>query len=89
MAFQSKDLSVLAYANGFTLWHYATNDSANQADSSQYFNNASDMLRVGDMILANVNQSGQPGAGVLVVTSSTGGVVDVANLTAFGASNDR
>lgn len=89
MAFQSKDLSVLAYANGFTLWHYATNDSSNQADTSQYFNGASDMLRVGDMILANVNQSGAPGAGVLVVTSNNGGVVDVANLTPFAASNDR
>ena len=28
MAYQSKDLSVLAYANGFTLWHYATADAA-------------------------------------------------------------
>ena len=27
MAYQSKDLSVLAYANGFTLWHYVTTDS--------------------------------------------------------------
>ncbi|MCP5364898.1 MAG: hypothetical protein H6905_06700 [Hyphomicrobiales bacterium] len=89
MAFQSKDLSVLAYANGFTLWHYATNDNSNQTDAAQYFNSASDMLRVGDMILANVNQSGTPGAGVLVVTSNSGGAVDVANLTPFGANNDR
>ncbi len=28
MAFQTKDLSVLAYANGFTLWHYTTDDPA-------------------------------------------------------------
>ena len=28
MAFQTKDLSVLAYANGFTLWHYTTADPA-------------------------------------------------------------
>ena len=25
MAFQNKNLSVIAYANGFTLWHYAEN----------------------------------------------------------------
>ena len=28
MAFESKDLSVLAYANNFTLWHYTTIDAA-------------------------------------------------------------
>ncbi len=28
MAYDPKRLSVLAYANGFTLWHYLTNDSA-------------------------------------------------------------
>jgi hypothetical protein len=27
MAFSARDLSVLAYANGFTLWHYRTGDS--------------------------------------------------------------
>jgi hypothetical protein len=31
MAYRSKDLSALAYANGFTLWHYRTSDAA--ADS--------------------------------------------------------
>ena len=28
MAYLSKNLSVLAYANGFTLWHYTTADTA-------------------------------------------------------------
>ena len=28
MAFESKDLSVLAYATNFTLWHYTTIDAA-------------------------------------------------------------
>ena len=40
MAYQSKDLSVLAYANGFTLWHYATADAAAAVDSAGYFNAA-------------------------------------------------
>ena len=31
-------LSVLAYANGFTLWHYTTTDSAATTDTSGYFN---------------------------------------------------
>ena len=87
MAFVSKDLSVLAYANGFTLWHYSTADAAAAVDTSGYFNGASDMLRVGDMILANTGTGGTPAAGVLVVAGNSAGVVDSTNLTPFGAAN--
>jgi hypothetical protein len=45
------------------------------------------MLRVGDMILANVDTSGTPGAGIFLVNSNSGGVVDIANLTPVGASD--
>ena len=87
MAYSHDDLSVLAYANGFTLWHYTTTDSAATADTTGYFNRAADMLRVGDMILANVDTSGTAGAGIFLVNSNSGGVVDVANLTPVGASD--
>lgn len=87
MAFQSKDLSVLAYANGFTLWHYTTADAATAVDTTGYFNGASDLLRVGDMVLANTATGGSPSGGVLVVASNAAGVVDVTNLTQFGAAN--
>ena len=60
MAYLSKNLSVLAYANGFTLWHYTTPDTAAAVDTAGYFNSASEMLRVGDMILANVETEGTP-----------------------------
>ena len=85
MAFSPRNLSVLAYANGFTLWHYTTKDLAADADTSGYFNAATDMLRVGDMILANTDTDGTPGAGIYLVNSNSGGVVDVANLTPVGA----
>ena len=55
MAFSSKNLSVLAYANGFTLWHYTTVDLATDVDTSGYFNDATDIVRVGDMILTNAD----------------------------------
>ena len=87
MAFKSKDLSVLAYANGFTLWHYATVDLADDVDTAGYFSTASDMLRVGDMIMSNIDTDGTPQAGILLVASNSGGAVDVANLTHVGASN--
>ncbi|HYD29853.1 MAG TPA: hypothetical protein VEB64_03220, partial [Azospirillaceae bacterium] len=81
MAFASTDLSVLAYANGFTLWHYLTTDGHTVVDTSGYFdaaaavdtvgyfNGAADMLRVGDMILANTGVGGTPAAGVLVIAA--------------------
>ena len=87
MAYQSKDLSVLAYANGFTLWHYATVDAADEVDTGGYFDGAADMLRAGDMILANVDTDGTPGAGIFLVNANAGGAVDVADITSVGASD--
>jgi hypothetical protein len=87
MAYSPDNLSVLAYANGFTLWHYTTTDSAAITDTTGYFNRAADMLRVGDMILANVDTSGTQGAGIFLVNSNSGGVVDIANLTPVGATD--
>jgi len=87
MAFESKNLSVLAYSNGFTLWHYATVDGAADVDNDGYFNSAADMLRSGDMVMANVDTDGTPAAGIFLVASSTGSTVDLADITAVGASN--
>jgi len=87
MAFKARNLSVLAYANGFTLWHYTTVDPASDVDTQGYFNDAEEMLREGDMILANVDTDGAGSAGLFVVTSNTGGSVDVADMTGFGTSN--
>lgn len=87
MAFESKNLSVLAYSNGFTLWHYATVDLATDVDTSGYFNEAADMLRTGDMVMANVDTDGTPGAGIFLVASSAGSIVNLADITAVGAVN--
>ncbi len=87
MAYQSKDLSVLAYANGFTLWHYTTVDTAAVVDTEDYFNDASHMLRVGDMIMANVDTDGTPAAGIFLVNANAAGVVDVADITAVGGTD--
>lgn len=88
MSFASKDLSVLAYANGFTLWHYTSPDPAATVDGNGYFDQAADMLRTGDMILANTGTGGpSPAAGILLVARTTGGTVDVADLTVVGGTN--
>lgn len=80
MAFASKDLSVLAYANNFTLWHYTTFDSSVTAGG--YFNNAASMLRVNDLIIANIDTDGTPSTVFYIVTANTGTAVTVAAFTA-------
>ncbi|MCW9035576.1 MAG: hypothetical protein OQK35_05640 [Alphaproteobacteria bacterium] len=87
MAYKSNDLSVLAYANGFTLWHYTSIDTTAEIDSSGYFNEAADMVRVGDMILANTDTDGTPKAGIHLISSVAAGVVDVNDLTQVGVTD--
>jgi hypothetical protein len=78
MAYEAKNLSVLAYANGFTLWHYTTGNAT--ILSPGYFASASDMLRKGDLIIATVDAAGTPDAEMVVVRSASGGSVVVADV---------
>lgn len=56
MAMQLDDLSALAYADGFTLWHYrSTADTRAAMATAGYFAAASHMLRQGDMVLARAS----------------------------------
>jgi len=75
MAFKLTDLSVLAYANNFTLWHYKTVDAA--VTGAGYFNAGTDMMRVNDLIIANMSIGGSPSTKFYIVTGNTGGVVSV------------
>jgi len=87
MAFNAKDLSVLAYANGFTLWHYTTTVLSTEVDTSGYLNAATDIVRVGDMVLANTDTDGTPASGIFLVNANAAGVVDLADMTAVGGSD--
>lgn len=52
MAFALRNLSVLAYANGFTLRHYkAANDNFATLGEPGYFGQAADLMAEGDMVL--------------------------------------
>ena len=55
MAFQNKNLSVIAYANGFTLWHYAANETLETIATAGYFNNVQTLMNVGDIVLVNAS----------------------------------
>jgi len=80
MAFKPNDLSVLAYANNFTLWHYTTTDSA--VTGSDYFNAASDMARVNDLIITSLDTDGTTSTVFYIVSDNTDGVVSVSAFSA-------
>lgn len=70
MAFDKYNLSALAHANGFTLWHYKTDDVLEPGDN--YFQEAEDMLNDSDIIIC------KNGEGIeLVAVENTDGVVSI------------
>lgn len=62
MAFAIRNLSVLAYAQGFTLWHYK-GAAINLADTQApgFFDGAADMLAAGDMLMVSAHDGGRLG----------------------------
>ena len=53
MAFKNKDFSVIAYANGFTMWHYTTRDTMAEICHAGYFQPVSTLINVGDIMIIN------------------------------------
>lgn len=68
MAYTAKEMSVLAYANGFTLWHYRSVDPVDALRTKGYFDPAADLLRIGDVVIATA----ESGAGLFLVNASSG-----------------
>ncbi len=67
MAFAIRNLSVLAYANGFTLWHYRGAEEPLAAiNAAGFFADAADMLCTGDIVMV----SAQEGARILAVADA-------------------
>ena len=76
MAFQNKNLSVIAYANGFTLWHYKANETLTAITTSGYFSSVNTLMNSGDIILIN----GSNGTTIKAITVADG-VVSVGALS--------
>ena len=70
MAFVIRNLSVLAYAQGFTLWHYKTPAPLAGLDAPGYFDDAADMFAPGDLLLLSGSQGGR----IRVVAQAVPGV---------------
>jgi hypothetical protein len=77
MAFAVRNLSVLAYANGFTLWHHkAGADALDDVGAEAYFSSAADMLAPGDITFVSASD----GARMLCVTQVADGALETVRL---------
>lgn len=76
MAFQNKNLSVIAYANGFTLWHYAANETFATITTSGYFNDVKTLMNNGDIVI--INGSDQTGIRAIKIANAAVSVAELA-----------
>jgi hypothetical protein len=75
MAFDTAGLRRYAYGGRvltktYSLWHYATPDTAATVEAANYFNSATSQLRKGDLIEAVMVTGGTPVTKRYVVTSA-------------------
>jgi len=81
MSFDSKNFSVMAYANGFTLWNYTTADTLESITASGYFNEIAPFARIGDMILTVAGAQSSVSPAIMAVTAIADGVVTASDFT--------
>lgn len=91
MSFSASDLSVLAYANGFTHWHYRTRDGLADLLSGPrpYFAAAGELLRAGDQITATLIGAGRvdlASLAVIAMGDTTGDTTSGPNLALLASS---
>ena len=81
MAFSASGLTNMATGGGHNLWFYTSTDALTAVRVSGYFNDASDMMNVGDVVF--VYDSYAHTMRISVVLSNASGVVDIADGTAL------
>ena len=70
------------------LYVYTTTDAHTAVDASGYFNDLSDTLSVGDMIIVHGATGGTRTVTMHIVVSNASGVVDIGDGTTIGAVSD-
>ena len=75
--------------NASQLWAYKTTDTHATVDTSGYFNSATTLLKVGDVILVVVTSGGNVSTAGwhVVMSNSAAGVVNVSDVTALTVTN--
>lgn len=71
--------------NSPQMWAYTSADAIAAVNTAGYFNSASDVLKVGDLIY--VHDSATPTANLVIVLSNASGVVDVSNGTTIAVTD--
>lgn len=77
MAYEQKDLSKLAGAKSFSLWHYTTPDKMMDIMEQNYFGLSVDRFQVGDIIIANCVTDGPSETRFLRVAAAADHIVVV------------
>ena len=80
MTFAAENLNVTAYANGFTLWNYISEDNLSDICSKNYFAAADNDLKSGDMILVSLKSTSFSSGAILLVSRIEIGEVSVVKL---------
>ena len=70
------------------MYVYTTTEAHTAVDASGYFNDLSDILNVGDMIIVHGSTVGTRKVTMHIVVSNASGVVDVSDGTTIGAVSD-
>ena len=79
MAYASAGLHRIGGGSGVNLWIYQTVDAIASVNSAGYFNDASNMLNIRDLII--VQDTNVPTTNFVTVLSNASGVVDVSDGT--------
>ena len=89
MAFVKTDLQAIGGQAGTapTMWSYTTTDTIATANTAGYFNDASLVLGVGDLIYLQTSTGGTRVAVLAQVLSNAAGVVDIADGTVLAATD--
>ena len=92
MAFSSTGFATIGASkagNAVSLYAYSTTDAIADINTSGYFNDLSDNLSVGDVILVRSSTGGAQALTLVYVASNSGGVVDVTDgLTITSTDSD-
>jgi len=85
MAFLPAGLTRIGGASNASLWFYTTEDAIADVNTAGYFNDASNMLAVRDVII--VADTSTPTTNLVNVLSNAAGVVDVSDGTAIAETD--
>ena len=85
MAFALSGLTRLAGGSGVALWHYTSADAIATVNTAAYFNDASDMMNIRDVII--VVDTATPTTSLVSVLTNASGVVDVSDGTAIAETD--